>query len=37
MRSGKIQELLSFRLPGFQEWLADSRPRADVWDYAEPE
>ena len=37
MHSGKIQELLSFRLPGFQEWLADSRPRADLWDYAEPE
>jgi dTDP-4-dehydrorhamnose reductase len=37
MNSSKIQRLLSFRLPGFQEWLADSHPRADLWDYAEPE
>jgi dTDP-4-dehydrorhamnose reductase len=37
MQSGKIQQLLSFRLPGFQEWLADSRPRADLWDYAPTE
>jgi hypothetical protein len=37
MDSGKIQKLLSFRLPSFREWLADSRPRTDLWDYADPE
>jgi len=34
LRCDKIQQLLSFRLPGFREWLAE-RPRrdADLWDY----
>ena len=30
----KIQGLLSFRLPGFREWLAGrSQPSQDLWDY----
>ena len=34
LRCDKIQRLLSFRIPGFREWLA-GRPRrgADLWDY----
>jgi hypothetical protein len=38
MSSDKIQKLLSFRLPGFGDWLA-SRLHAgiDLWDYIEPE
>ena len=34
LRCDKIQSLLSFRIPGFREWLA-GRPRrgADLWDY----
>jgi dTDP-4-dehydrorhamnose reductase len=34
LRCDKIQSLLSFRIPGFCEWLA-GRPRrgADLWDY----
>ena len=34
LRSDKIQRLLSFRIPGFREWLV-GRPRrgADLWDY----
>jgi dTDP-4-dehydrorhamnose reductase len=32
----KIQDLLSFRIPGFQEWLLDRSDRgADLWDYLE--
>ena len=38
MRSDKIQKLLSFRLPGFGDWLASRRhPGVDPWDYIEPE
>ncbi|HET6674911.1 MAG TPA: SDR family oxidoreductase [Nitrospiraceae bacterium] len=38
MSSDKIQRLLSFRLPGFREWLASRlHAVADPWDYAEPE
>lgn len=37
MNSGRIQQVLSFRLPGFGEWLASRpEPDADCWDYAEP-
>jgi dTDP-4-dehydrorhamnose reductase len=38
MSSVKIQQVLSFRLPGLQQWLA-SRPHAgaDLWDYPGPE
>lgn len=37
LRCGKIQRLLSFRLPGFREWLAERRDRGhDLWDYLEP-
>ena len=34
LRCDKIQRLLSFRIPGFREWLT-GRPRrgADLWDY----
>lgn len=34
LRCDKIQSLLSFRIPGFREWLT-GRPRrgADLWDY----
>ena len=34
LRCDKIQSLLSFRIPGFREWLV-GRPRrgADLWDY----
>jgi dTDP-4-dehydrorhamnose reductase len=34
LRCDKIQSLLSFRIPGFREWLAQ-RPRrgVDLWDY----
>ena len=34
LRCDKIQSLLSFRIPGFREWLA-GRPRrgTDLWDY----
>jgi dTDP-4-dehydrorhamnose reductase len=34
LRCDKIERLLSFRIPGFREWLA-GRPRrgADLWDY----
>ena len=37
LRCDKIQRLLSFRIPGFREWLA-GRPRrgADLWDYLAP-
>ena len=34
LRCEKIQRILSFRIPGFKEWLAGHRqPRADLWDY----
>jgi len=34
LRYDKIQGLLSFRIPGFREWLAGrSRRGADLWDY----
>ena len=34
LRFDKIQSLLSFRIPGFREWLAGrSRRGADLWDY----
>ena len=34
LRCDKIQRLLSFRIPGFREWLAGrSRRGADLWDY----
>ena len=37
LRCNKIQSLLSFRIPGFREWLAGrSRRGADVWDYLAP-
>lgn len=37
LRCDKIQDLLSFRIPGFREWLAGrSRRGADVWDYIAP-
>ena len=37
LRCNKIQSLLSFRLPGFREWLAGrSRRGADLWNYIAP-
>lgn len=34
LRCDKIQSFLSFRIPGFREWLAGrSRRGADLWDY----
>jgi len=34
LRYDKIQSLLSFRIPGFREWLAGrARRGADLWDY----
>jgi dTDP-4-dehydrorhamnose reductase len=34
LRCVKIQRLLSFRIPGFREWLAGRQQRAgDLWDY----
>ncbi len=34
MRSEKMQALLSFRLPGFRQWLTDASPDGgDLWDY----
>ena len=34
LRCDKIQRLLSFRIPGFREWLVGhSRRGADLWDY----
>jgi dTDP-4-dehydrorhamnose reductase len=34
LRCNKVQSLLSFRIPGFREWLAGrSRRGADLWDY----
>ena len=37
LRCNKIQSLLSFRIPGFREWLAGrSRRGADLWDYLAP-
>lgn len=38
MRSEKLQQVLSFRLPGFRDWLL-SRPRRghDLWDYLDGE
>jgi dTDP-4-dehydrorhamnose reductase len=34
LRCNKIQSLLSFRIPGFREWLAGrSRRGIDLWDY----
>jgi len=34
LRYNKIQSLLSFRIPGFREWLAGRSHRgADLWDY----
>ena len=37
LRCDKIQRLLSFRIPGFREWLAGrSRRGADLWDYIGP-
>ena len=36
-RCDKIQRLLSFRIPGFREWLAGrSRRGTDLWDYIGP-
>jgi dTDP-4-dehydrorhamnose reductase len=37
LRCDKIQSLLSFRIPGFREWLTErSRRGADLWDYITP-
>jgi dTDP-4-dehydrorhamnose reductase len=37
LRCEKIQRLLSFRIPGFREWLTGrSRQGADLWDYIGP-
>jgi dTDP-4-dehydrorhamnose reductase len=37
LRYDKIQNLLSFRIPGFREWLAGRSHRgADLWDYLAP-
>jgi len=37
LRYDKIQSLLSFRIPGFREWLTGrSRRDADLWDYMVP-
>jgi dTDP-4-dehydrorhamnose reductase len=36
LRCDKIQKLLSFRLPGFREWLARSQASPDIWDYVAP-
>jgi dTDP-4-dehydrorhamnose reductase len=37
LRYNKIQRLLSFRIPGFREWLAGRLRRgADLWDYIAP-
>ena len=37
LRCDKIQSLLSFRIPGFREWLTRrSRQDADLWDYIAP-
>jgi dTDP-4-dehydrorhamnose reductase len=37
LRCDKIQSLLSFRIPGFREWLTGrSRRDADLWDYIAP-
>ena len=37
LRCNKVQSLLSFRIPGFREWLAGrSRQGADLWDYLAP-
>ncbi len=37
LRCEKIQRFLSFRIPGFREWLAGrSRQGADLWDYIGP-
>ena len=37
LRYDKIQSLLSFRIPGFREWLdGHSRRDADLWDYVAP-
>lgn len=37
LRSDKIQRLLSFRIPGFREWLsARSHRGIDLWDYRAP-
>ncbi|RPH79567.1 MAG: SDR family oxidoreductase [Nitrospiraceae bacterium] len=34
LRCDKIQQLLSFRIPGFREWLAGRQHRGrDLWDY----
>ena len=34
MRSEKMQALLSFRLPGFRQWLTDASPDGgELWDY----
>jgi dTDP-4-dehydrorhamnose reductase len=37
LRCEKIQRLLSFRIPGFREWLNERAHRgADLWDYLAP-
>lgn len=37
LRCDKIQSLLSFRIPGFREWLAGRANRGpDLWDYPSP-
>jgi len=37
LRCEKIQRLLSFRIPGFREWLKERSHRgADLWDYLAP-
>lgn len=36
LRCDKIQSLLSFRLPGFREWLARPHAGADLWNYPSP-
>jgi dTDP-4-dehydrorhamnose reductase len=37
LRCEKIQRLLSFRIPGFREWLNERSHRgADLWDYLSP-
>ena len=36
LRCNKVQSLLSFRIPGFREWLCSRKRRGhDLWDYVE--
>jgi len=36
LRCDKIQSLLSFRIPGFTQWLEQRGPHGDPWDYPAP-